>query len=108
LSILTQQGPTALSSSFGIPGAGWWSALSILLGAWLALLVGLRRRRIGLLAGRIWMLLALLIAASGMVACNSSIQAPAGTPAGSYTVTVTATGSTGATSTLTLPAFTVK
>jgi len=109
LSILTQQGTAVLPASLGGQGRGWWSMLSTFAGIGLALLIGLRRRRFGrtLRYGRLWMALALLVAASGIVACNSNIQPAAGTPAGTYTVTVTATGSTGATSTLALPSFTV-
>jgi hypothetical protein len=106
LSILTQQGSAVLPASLGIDGRGGWSILSLFAGAGLALWIGLRRRRATLRYGRIWMALALLLAASGMVACNN-IQTPAGTPAGPYTVTVTATGSSGGTSTLVLPTFTV-
>jgi hypothetical protein len=75
-------------------------------GVGLALLLGLRRRRTALRYGRIWIALALLVAASGVVAC-SNVQTPAGTPAGPYTITVTATGSAGGSSTLILPTFTV-
>ena len=95
-----------LPASFGTPGNGWWSILTMFSGFGLALLIGLRRRRAALRYGRIWIALALLVAASGVVACNN-IKTPAGTPAGPYTITVTATGSTGGTSTLTLPTFTV-
>ena len=106
LSINTQQGSAVLPASFGSGGRGWWSILTMFSGFGLALLIGLRRRRVALRYGRIWIALALLIAASGVVACNN-IQTPVGTPAGSYTITVTATGSAGGTSTLTLPTFTV-
>jgi hypothetical protein len=106
LSINTQQGSAVLPASFGMFGRGWWSVLTTLSSFGLALLIGLRRRDASLRFGRIWMVLALLVAASGVVAC-SNIQTPAGTPAGPYTVTVTATGSAGGTSTLTLPTFTV-
>ena len=106
LSINTQQGSAVLPASFGSSGRGWWSILTMLSGVGLALLIGLRRRRAALRYGRIWIALALLVAACGVVACNN-IQTPAGTPAGSYSITVTATGSAGGTSALTLPTFTV-
>jgi hypothetical protein len=91
-------------------GGGWWSTVSILSGAGLALLIGLRRRSTALRHNRIWMAAGLLLAASGLVACNNvqSTQNSVSTPTGTYTLTVTATGSTGSAATLTLPAFTVK
>ena len=55
--------------------------------------------------GQLWMMLALLIAASGAVACGKSVGTvlqPA-TPSGSYTITVTTTSSTGAASSFTVP-----
>jgi hypothetical protein len=107
LSILTQQGSAVLPSSLGADGGGWASLLSILTGAGLAWMIGLRRRRATMRYGRIWVALALLFAAASLVACNSNVQTPAGTPAGPYTVTVTATGSAGGTVTLKLPTFTV-
>jgi hypothetical protein len=106
LSINTQQGSAVLPASFGSSGRGWWSILTMFPGVGLALLIGLRRRRSALRYGRIWITLALLVAACGVVACNN-IQTPVGTPAGSYTITVTATGSAGGTSALILPTFTV-
>jgi large repetitive protein len=106
LSINTQQGSAVLPASFVTPGHGLWSILSMFSGVGLALLLGLRRRRTALRYGRIWIALALLVAASGVVAC-SNVQTPAGTPAGPYTITVTATGSAGGSSTLILPTFTV-
>jgi hypothetical protein len=106
LSINTQQGSAVLPASFGPVGRGWWSILTMFAGVGMALLIGLRRRRGTLRYGRIWVALALLVAACGVVACNN-IQTPAGTPAGTYTITVTATGSAGGTSTLILPKFTV-
>ena len=101
LSILTQQG--AVSSSLGIAGRSVFSILSMVSGFGLALLIGLRRRQTPMRFGEIAMVLALLLGTSGLVACGSGVQAAAPTPAGSYTVTVTATGSTGATSTFTVP-----
>jgi hypothetical protein len=69
----------------------------------LALAVGLRRRRTPLRYGQIWMMLALLLAASGTIACGKAVTAAGRTPAGSYNITVTATGSTGTTSSVTFP-----
>jgi hypothetical protein len=106
VSIVTQQGSSALQSSIG-GGKGLLGSLATLLGLGLALVVGLRRRRAPLRYGHFWMALALLLTVSGTVACNSSVTAIAGTPSGPYTITVTATGSTGAVSTFTIP-LTVK
>jgi hypothetical protein len=72
-------------------------------GLGLALTIGLRRRRMAMRFGQLWMGVAFLVALSGLIACNSSINAPAATPAGTYTVTVTATGSTGTTANFTVP-----
>jgi len=106
-SVITQQGTAVLPASFGIFGRGKGSAFSLLAVFALGFAILLGRRRTRLRFGRLWIVLALLGVASSLVACSSNVQTPAGTPAGPYTVTVTATGSTGATSTLTLPAFTV-
>jgi hypothetical protein len=69
----------------------------------LALLIGLRRRNSALRFSQLWMVLALLIGASGMAACSGQLEGGPATPAGNYTITVTATGSTGATSSFTVP-----
>jgi len=103
LSILTQQSATILQSSIGMGGHGPWGALSMLVGVGLALLIGLRRRRAALRFGQLWMALALLLAAWGTVACENSVRATASTPAGTYSVTVTATGSAGTITTIALP-----
>ncbi len=106
LSILTQQA-LPVAASLGTGGRGPWATLSVLPGLGLALLIGLRRRRIPMRYGQLWMALALLIAASGMIACNNT-QSVAGTPSGNYNITVTATGSSGGTvATFTVP-LTVK
>jgi hypothetical protein len=102
VSILTQQGPVALSS-LGLGGNRTWSIVATLLGLGLALAIGLQRRRAPQRYGQFWMALALLLAASGTVACGNSVTAAARTPAGPYTVTITATGSTGTTSSFTIP-----
>ena len=107
LSILTQQGSAVLPASLGGGGHGIWPALSALAGLGLALLIGLRRRRAPLHFGTIWMALCLLLAASGTVACGNGVTTLPRTPAGNYTITVTATGSAGGTNSLTLPTFTV-
>lgn len=96
LSILTQAGLKATPAGFGA-GHGPWQMLCILAGLGLALLIGLRRRRIPMRYGQFWMALALLVAASGAVACSKSVGTvlqPA-TPTGSYTITVTPSASVG-------------
>jgi hypothetical protein len=106
LSILTQQG-LPVAASLGTGGRDLWATLSVLPGLGLALLIGLRRRRVPMRYGQLWMALALLVAASGMIACNNA-QSVAATPSGTYNITVTATGSTGGTvATFTVP-LTVK
>jgi hypothetical protein len=102
LSILTQQASPAVAS-LGTGGRGLWATLSVIPGLGLALLIGLRRRRIPMRYGQLWMALALLVAASGMIACNNA-QSVAATPSGNYNITVTATGSSGGTvATFTVP-----
>jgi large repetitive protein len=103
LSILTQNAPTVLQTSLGLGSHGPWAALSMLSGIGLALLIGLRRRRSPLRYGQLWMALALLLAASGTVACGNGVKATPATPAGNYTISITVTGSAGTTSTLTVP-----
>jgi Bacterial Ig-like domain (group 3) len=103
LSILTQQSPTVLQDSLGMGGCGPWAALSTLSGLGLALLIGLRRRRSPLRYGQMWMALALLLATSGVVACGNGVKSTPATPAGTYSIVVTATGSAGTTSSATVP-----
>jgi hypothetical protein len=107
LSILTQQAVS--SSAIGATGGGGlWSALSLATGFALALLVGIRRKRLSLRYGQLCLALALLLVAGGTMACGKATQTSAATPSGTYSITVTATGSTGgASATLTLP-LTVK
>lgn len=107
LSILTQQGASALQSSVGPIGKGLWGTLAAVPGLGLALLIGLRRRRAPLRYGNLWLALALLVAASGTIACGNGVTTLPRTPAGTYTITITATGSTGTSSTITVP-LTVK
>ena len=106
VSILTQQG-SALQSSIGLGGNCPWGIVTTLLGLGMALCVGLRRRRAPLRYGQFWMMLALLLAASGTVACGNGVTSIPRTPAGAYTLTITATGSAGTTSSFTVP-LTVK
>jgi ABC-type phosphate transport system substrate-binding protein len=69
----------------------------------MALLVGLQGRRSPLRYRQLWMVLALLIASTGAIACGNGVKAQQATPAGTYSITITATGSTGTPSTFTLP-----
>jgi hypothetical protein len=101
LSIITQAPPTILSG-LGSTGRGAWQRLTAFAGLSLALLIGLRRRR-GLRHGQLWMALALLLAATGTIACSNGVNGGPATPAGSYTITITSSGSTGTASTLTVP-----
>jgi hypothetical protein len=97
LSIITQQGTKVTPAGFGAGSRGPWQMLCVLAGLGFALLVGLRRRRIPMRFGQLWMALALLVAASGAVACGKSVGTvlqPA-TPTGSYTITVTPSATVG-------------
>jgi len=106
LSIVTQSAASQLSA-IGGGGKGIWGSLTGLVGLGMALLVGLRRRRSPLRHGNLWMALALLLAASGTVACGNGVSAVTRTPSGTYNITVTTSGSTGSTATFTIP-LTVK
>jgi hypothetical protein len=106
LSITTAQG-NVTTSGFGGFGNGRWQLVAMFPAVGLALLIGLRRRKAGMRYGQIWMGLALLIGLSSLMACTGSkLNAPL-TPSGTSTVTVTATGSAGTTSSFTVP-LTVK
>jgi streptogramin lyase len=108
LSILTQQSTAVNGSALGAAGSGRWQIFGILPGLLLAMCIGIRRRKSPLRFGQAWMALALLLAVSGMTACSgkSGLLNPA-TPSGSYSITVTATGSAGTITSLTVP-LTVK
>jgi sugar lactone lactonase YvrE len=103
LSIDTQRSGTIVESTLGMAGGGPWKVLSLIFALGLALLIGLRTRRARL--GRLWIALALLAVASGLAACNGVPikTAPATSSGGPYTITVTATGSTGGASSFTVP-----
>lgn len=104
LSILTQRSGTVVATGLGGPGHGPWSVLLTLSAVSLAAFIGFARHRSNVPLCRLWIVFAMLIAASGIVACSSSnLKSAPATPAGSYTVTVTATGSTGTTSSFTVP-----
>jgi large repetitive protein len=104
LSILTTPLPPSNVASIGAAGHGPWALLSLFSGLGLALFIGLRRHRMNARLGQLCMMLALLIAASGLMACNTlNVSAPAATPKGTYTITVTASGSAGSSSNVTFP-----
>ncbi len=101
LSITTTPPPT-VQSGLGFAGRGPWTLLGALPCLALALLLGLRRGRTRF--GQLAIMLALLFAAtSGLVACGNGVTGPARTPAGSYTIGVTTTSSTGGTSSFNVP-----
>jgi hypothetical protein len=105
LSIITQQAIKVTPAGFDGGARGRWQLLMVLTGFGLALMIGLRRRRVPMRYGQLWMMLALLLAASGAVACGKSVGTvlqPA-TPSGTYTITVTTTSSTGTASSFTVP-----
>ena len=96
LSILTQQAIPPVQVGLG-GGEGMWALFGSLPGFALALFVGLRRRSTPRLRG-VLMSLALFLIACGTVACGSNNFGTPSTPSGTYNVTVTATGSTGVSS----------
>ncbi len=105
LSILTQKQTTVQPGSFGGTGHGPWQIVTMLTGLGLALLVGLRRRRLSAGLRHAAMAFALLLIATGTVACGKGVGTiiqPA-TPAGSYTITVTPLASSGSASAITFP-----
>jgi hypothetical protein len=106
MSIVTQQSPPVIPASIAFGGRGFWSLLGIVPGVLLASLIQLRRRRTSLRYAQFGMALALLLLTSGLAACGKSSVVPP-TPSGTYTVTVTATGSAGSTAVFTVP-LTVK
>jgi hypothetical protein len=95
LSILTQQATSVNPSALGVSGNGRWTAFGILPGILLALFVGIGRRKSPLRFGQVWLALALLMTASGLMACGKTGNTTAATPSGTYNVTVQATGSDG-------------
>ncbi|HZL26472.1 MAG TPA: Ig-like domain repeat protein [Acidobacteriaceae bacterium] len=107
LSILTQQATSINPSALGVSGNGRWTAFGILPGILLALFVGIRRRKSPLRYGQVWLALAILMTASGLMACGKTGNITAATPSGTYTVTVQATGSAGTITSFTVP-LTVK
>jgi hypothetical protein len=98
LSIVTTQATPVKQSGFAVSpfGRGPWAAFGILPGLLLAFLITLRRRKNPSMKYRqIWLALALLVVASGASACGSATQSTPGTPAGTSTVTVTASDASG-------------
>jgi hypothetical protein len=101
LSILTQAPVVAMPAGVGL-GRGRWGMFTCMLCALSGLLMMRKRQRKAML--RIALMVLLLAGSTGLVACGGGAKTSPGTPTGSYTVTVTATGSVGnVTSTVTVP-----
>jgi hypothetical protein len=96
MSIFTTQNTPIAAGSLAGSGRGPWTMITLFAGLGLALGIGFRRRQLGTRFGSIGMALALLLISSGLVACSSSTTPRGGTPPGTYTVTVTAVGSSAA------------
>jgi streptogramin lyase len=103
-SILTQQGQPLAAGL--VSGSGPWGIVSLVGVFSMALLLDLRRRVVLRHRG-LWLMLALLIASTGLMACGKGSTAGPTTPSGAYTVTVTTYGTNGTPSSFTVP-FTVK
>lgn len=97
LSILTQQQTTVQPAGFLANGSGRWQLLSIAAGLGLALLIGIRRRRLPLRYGQLMLALALLLTAVGATGCGKAVGTvlQPRTPAGTYTLTVTPSATVG-------------
>ncbi len=98
LSIMTTQPTPVKQSSFAmVPfGRGPWAAIGMLPGLLLAFAITLRRRKNpSMKHGQMWLAIALFLMASGASACSSGTQSTPGTPAGTSTVTVTASDASG-------------
>jgi hypothetical protein len=99
LSVITQQHLPA-TSGFILPGKGKWTLLSMLPVLALALLIAVRRKQTkGLRASGLLIALIALFAMAGTTGCGNGVNVAA-SPAGVYTVTVNAVGSTGTTSSI--------
>lgn len=92
LSIYTQQATSVNPTS--LAGRGRWMPVSLLFGFGLATLLTLRRRRFASRLGAVGLMLAMLLAAIGTTGCGNGKSSLA-TPEGTYTITVTATGTAG-------------
>jgi len=101
LSIITQQQQTVQAGGFDGSGHGILRAVSLLGGLGLALLIGLRRRRLPMRFGQIGMMLALLLMAGSTMGCGKALgtvlqartpASPAGQP---YPIVVTPTTTVG-------------
>jgi Bacterial Ig-like domain (group 3)/NHL repeat len=102
LTIVTTQPTPVKQSTFGVPlsGRGFWAGFGMLPGLLLAFGITLRRRKNpSIKYGQIWMAIALLCVVSAVSSC-SNVQSTPGTPAGTSTVTVTASDASGNTKAL--------
>jgi hypothetical protein len=102
LSITTTPPPVS-TASIVATGRGIWSLIGMALGLSLATLIGIRQRRAPLRYGQLWMGLAMLLAVSGTLGCGNGTQGGPATPSGTYSITVTITGTSGTPTTLTVP-----
>jgi hypothetical protein len=97
LSINTQAQTTVQPGGIDGSGHGTWRGLSILSGLLLALLVGMRRRKLPMRFGQVGLMLAMLLIVGSAIGCGKAVGTvlqPA-TPSGTYAITVAATGTTG-------------
>ena len=95
LTIATTQPTPVKQSSFAASpfGRGPWAAFGMVPGLFMAFLITLRRRKNpSMKYGQIWLAIALLFVASGASACGGGTKSTPGTPAGTSTVTVMASG----------------
>lgn len=95
VSIYTKQGTPVGQSSFAAVPSGRWPLFFSLMGVLGLAGFGVRRRGAASRLGQLGIVFAALLAASALVACGNGTKTVAGTPLGTSTVTVTATGSAG-------------
>ncbi|HEY4358479.1 MAG TPA: Ig-like domain repeat protein [Acidobacteriaceae bacterium] len=97
VSIYTQQATSVNPTS--LAGRGRWMPLSLVFGCGLTMLLAFRRRRFASRLGGVGLMLAMLLAAMGTAGCGKGAQTLS-TPVGTYTITITATGTAGSVATL--------
>ncbi len=105
LNIYTQAPTISSPAGFDGTGGGPWRMIGIVTGFVMAAWIGVFRRRIPLRSSQLLLLVALLLAATGLTACGKAagtVLAP-GTPAFNGNITVTATGSDGTIATVAVP-----
>jgi hypothetical protein len=105
LNIVTTAPVTSSPAGMGGTGTSPWSFAGLLAATLLAALAGIFRRRLPAHGTQLLLAFALLLGASGLVACGKASGSiiTAGTPTGTYNnITVTATGTGGTTSAATI------